>query len=206
MALTRKFLSALGIEADKVDEIISAHTEVTDALKQERDQYKADAEKLPEVQKELDDLKANTDGKNTWKVKYEALKEDFDQYKADTEAKATKASKEEAYKKLLEETGVSPKRISAIVKVTDLDSIELDDSGMIKDADKVKNGIKEEWSDFIQTKKTEGAPTPTPPGSSGGTLKTREEIYARDESGRFKLDATQRQEALSKLITSETKG
>ena len=29
MALTRKFLSALGIESDKVDEIISAHTETT---------------------------------------------------------------------------------------------------------------------------------------------------------------------------------
>ena len=46
MAFTRKFLSALGIEADKVDQIIDAHTEVTDALKSERDKYKADAEKL----------------------------------------------------------------------------------------------------------------------------------------------------------------
>ena len=57
MALTRKFLSALGIEADKVDEIISAHTETVEALKNERDTFKADAEKLTGVQKELDDLK-----------------------------------------------------------------------------------------------------------------------------------------------------
>ena len=57
MALTRKFLSALGIEADKVDEIINAHAETVNALKEERDNYKADAEKLPAVQKELDELK-----------------------------------------------------------------------------------------------------------------------------------------------------
>ena len=44
MALTRKFLSALGIEEDKVDEIIKAHTETVDALKEQRDELKADAE------------------------------------------------------------------------------------------------------------------------------------------------------------------
>ena len=67
MALTRKFLAALGIEADKVDEIITAHTETVDALKHERDTFKADAEKLPTVQQELDDLKneaAKNGGKN----------------------------------------------------------------------------------------------------------------------------------------------
>ena len=45
MALTRKFLEALGIEQAKIDEIISAHTEVTDALKADRDSYKEKAEK-----------------------------------------------------------------------------------------------------------------------------------------------------------------
>lgn len=33
MALTRKFLAAMGIEADKIDSIIDAHTETVDALK-----------------------------------------------------------------------------------------------------------------------------------------------------------------------------
>ena len=46
MALTRKFLTALGIEADKVDEIINAHAETVDALKAERDTYKDKAEKF----------------------------------------------------------------------------------------------------------------------------------------------------------------
>lgn len=185
MGFTRKFLSALGIEADKVDEIIIAHTEVTDALKQERDGYKADAEKLAAVQTELDQLKATTDGKNTWKVKYDALKEDFDQYKQEQTAKETQASKENAYKALLEDAGVSPKRIAAILKVTDLDGIELDDSGKVKDAEKVTASIKEEWADFIQTTQTNGAKTATPPSSTGKTSKTKDEIMAiKDPSER----------------------
>ena len=53
MALTRKFLTALGVDADKIDEIITAHTDTVEALKEERDKYKADAELLPNVQEEL---------------------------------------------------------------------------------------------------------------------------------------------------------
>ena len=51
MGFTRKFLSAMGIEADKVDEIINAHIEVIDGLKEERDNFKKDAEKIADVQK-----------------------------------------------------------------------------------------------------------------------------------------------------------
>lgn len=190
MAFTRRFLSALGLEGNVVDEIITAHTEVTDALKQERDGYKADAEKLAAVQTELDQLKATTDGKNTWEVKYEALKEDFEDYKNQQTAKETKANKEAAYKVLLENAGVAPKRIAAILKVTDLDSVELDDSGNVKDADKHTETIKEEWADFIQTTSTKGAATATPPSTSGKGTKTKEEIWAiKDPSERQKAIA-----------------
>ena len=37
MALTRKFLSALGIEEAKIDEIISAHVDTVNVLKEQRD-------------------------------------------------------------------------------------------------------------------------------------------------------------------------
>lgn len=165
MALTRKFLSALGIEADKVDEIIAAHTEVTDALKAERDSFKADAEKLPAVQKELNDMKtaAEKDGKDPFKIKYEAIKEEFDQYKADVAAKATKTAKESAYRQLLKDAGVSEKRIDAVLRVSDVDSIELDEKGKIKDADKLTDSVKTEWADFITKEGVKGADPATPP-------------------------------------------
>lgn len=50
MALTRRMLKAMGISDEQVDEIIAAHTETVDALKEQRDAYKADAEKLADVQ------------------------------------------------------------------------------------------------------------------------------------------------------------
>ncbi len=202
MPLTRKFLSALGIEAEKVDEIINAHTEVTDSLKAERDGYKTDAEKLSAVQKELDDLKA-ANGKDSWKVKYDALKEDFDNYKNEQSAKETKAAKTRADKALLKKVGSSEKRIDAVLKVSDVDGIELDKDGEIKGADKLTASIKEEWADFIVSSSSKGADTPNPPSSNGSTLKTREEIYKRDDSGRFVMDSTERQKALSELLAAE---
>ena len=62
MAITRKFLKAMGIEDDKIEQIIDAHTETVDGLKADVDKYREDALKLPDVQKELNDLKAAGDG------------------------------------------------------------------------------------------------------------------------------------------------
>lgn len=96
MALTKKMLRAMGIEDDKADQIMDAHTETVDALKEQRDQYKADAEKLPAVQKQLDQAAADLEsaGKDPYKVKYDALKEEYAQYKAGQQAKEARSAKE----------------------------------------------------------------------------------------------------------------
>lgn len=167
MALTRKFLAALGIEADKVDEIIEAHTTTVNALKEDRDKYKTDAEKLPDVQKELDDLKAQP--VDDYKDKYDALKKEYDDYKADVDAKSVKAQKTEAYKKLLKDAKVSEKRIDSVLRVSDIDKIELDKDGNIKGADDLKKNIETEWADFIVTEEAKGASTATPPEGGGNT-------------------------------------
>lgn len=192
MALTRKFLSALGIEEDKVDQIIIAHTETVDGLKEQRDSYKADAEKLPAVQKELDGMKAAAEknGKDTYKVKYEALKEDFEAYKKEQADKETHAQKESAYKALLAESGVAEKRIAAVLKVSDVDAIEFDEDGKIKDAGALKKSIKDEWSDFIVTEGQQGATTATPPTGSGKVYKTKDEVMSiKDTAERQKAIA-----------------
>ena len=69
MALTRKLLKGMGLTDEQVDTIIEAHTDTVDGLKADVDKYKADAEKLPGVQKQLDDLKAAGDG--GYKEKYD---------------------------------------------------------------------------------------------------------------------------------------
>lgn len=189
MALTRKMLKAMGIEDEKVEQIIEAHTETVTALKDERDAFKADAEKLPAVQKELDELKA-TDKEDTYKVKYDALKEEFDSFKKEQSEKELRVKKEQAYKVLLQEAGVSEKRVDAVLKVSDIDSLEFNEDGSIKDADNLKKGIETEWEDFIVRKETQGTQTPTPPQGSGKVYKTKEEIMSIK-------DTRERQQAIS---------
>ena len=183
MALTRKFLSALGIDAEKVDEIIMAHTEVTDALKEERDKYKADAEQLPEVKKELETLKAKAEGEDPYKEKYEKLKKEHEDYKKDVETKATTAKKESAYRSILKEIGIPDKRIDTVIKASrdGVEKLEFDEEGKVKDGDKVKESLKTEWADFIPTKETKGVNTATPPSNSGKTTMTREQIRAIED-------------------------
>ena len=170
MALTRKMLKAMGIEEEKADQIIEAHTETVDALKQQRDQYKADAEKLPGVQKELDDLKeaAGKDEENPYKAKYENLKTEYDQYKADVTAKETKAKKTAAYRQLLKDAKISEKRLDSILKLSPVDDLEFDEKGDVKDADKLKEAIGKEWSDFVVTEETHGAQSGNPLGAGSG--------------------------------------
>lgn len=209
MALTRKFLSALGIEPEKIDEIIEAHTDTVNALKEERDGYKKDAELLPGVQKELDELRiaADQNKDNPYMAQYEklkdefdeykgqqndrynALKEEYDNYKADVDNEKIKARKEAAFRSVLKEAGIIEKYIDSIVKISDVDSYELTDDGKIKDHDSVLEKLKEEHSDFVEVKTKEGADKNDPPG--GGTNKmTKEEIFAIK-------DRNERQKAIS---------
>lgn len=50
MALTRKLLRSMGIEDEKIDQIIDAHTETVNALKDERDGLKDAADRLKKAE------------------------------------------------------------------------------------------------------------------------------------------------------------
>lgn len=189
MALTRKFLSALGIEEAKIDEIISAHADTVNALKEQRDGYKADADKLPAVQKALDDLKASQSGEDPYKAKYEKKAKEFDDYKKGVEAKELKRSKSAAYKQVLKELNAS--HVDSILKASqsELDKIELDENGKIKDVDKLKESIKKEWADFLVAEGQQGANTATPPASEGSKLSKEDIMKIKDTTARQKAIA-----------------
>ena len=192
MALTRKFLEALGIEQAKIDEIISAHTEVTDSLKADRDSYKQKAEKYDETKTELDKAKSELDkvSKDEYKTKYESLEAEFNKYKTDIAEKEVKVKKEEAYKNMLKEIGVNEKSIDAIVKVKDLSSLKLDDKGEIVDVDTLKESEKKDWEGFIIESEVHGQDPSTPPDKQKENVDTSkmsmdDYIKARNE-GRIK--------------------
>ena len=192
MALTRKFLEALGIEQAKIDEIISAHTEVTDSLKADRDSYKEKAEKYDQTKTELDKAKSELDkvSKDEYKTKYESLQTEFNKYKTDIAEKEVKGKKEEAYKKMLKEIGVNEKSIDAILKVKDLNTIKLDDKGGIVDVDTLKESEKKDWEGFIIESEVHGQNPSTPPDNDKekidvSNMSMEDYIKARTE-GRIK--------------------
>ena len=177
MSLTRKMLKAMGIDDEKIDQIIEAHTEATDALKKDRDGYKAYADKLSAVQKELDELKAK--GDDGWKDKHDKLKGEFDQYKTEVQAKETQSAKEKAYRAILKDANFSEKGIEKAIKYAEWDKMELEDGGKLKGASDLMKSAKEEWAEYVTTTTTTGVKTSTPPANNGtGTGKTKEEIMA----------------------------
>ena len=183
MSLTRRMLKAMGIEEEKIEQIIEAHTETVSALKDERDSYKEDAEKLADVQKELNTAKEKIakhgDGETVSKTEFDELKKEYEDYKKDITAKETRTAKVNAFRELLKAAGVSDKRFDTVIKVSNIDGLELDKDGKIKDADKHTENIKTEWADFIPTTTVVGAITANPPANNGkGTGKTKEEIMA----------------------------
>ena len=82
MALTRKLLRSMGIEDEKIDQIIDAHTETVNALKDERDGLKDAADRLKKAEAELEELKAKP--ADSFKEKFEKEHADFEAFKADT--------------------------------------------------------------------------------------------------------------------------
>ena len=174
MSLTRKMLKAMGIEEEKIDQIIEAHSETVDSLKADRDSYKEDAEKLKDVQKELDDLKAK--GDDGWKEKYDNLKGEFDKYKNDVQEKETHNKKVEAYKAILKDANLSEKGIEKAVKYAEWDKIELGEDGKLKGANDHIKAVREEWAEYVTTTTTTGAKTSTPPANNPAKNYTTAEI------------------------------
>lgn len=163
MGLTRAFLAGMGVENEKINAIIEAHAETVDALKAQRDDYKAKADANKTAAEELETAKAAAEKNAGWKEKYEKLSEEHEAYKKEQTSKADKAAKAEKYKKILEAAGISSKRHDAILRVTDLEALELDKDGNFKNADKITESVKTEWSDFVNNEETTGAQTQQPP-------------------------------------------
>ena len=195
MALTRRALKAMGLEDEKIDEIITMHTETVDGLKADVVKYKADAEHLPEVQRELDALKAAGDG--GWQDKYNKVKKDFDDYKVEVTTRETKAAKEKAVRAYYESKGITGKGLDIAIRGSseEINALEMD-GDKIKDTSALDELVKDTFSGLVSTTTVRGADTATPPGNTGGNGMTKVDIYKKDDHGRYILSASERQKAL----------
>jgi hypothetical protein len=162
MALGRELLKGFGLNDDQQDAIIAAHRETVDALKKEAEKQKKAAE---EAQKKLDEAN-DAAAKDTWKVKYDALKKEADAYKATVEKEKARSTKDAAYRALLKAENVPEKRHDAIMKVTDIDALELGEDGKFTNEKDLRKGIKEDYAEFIPSEEERGVTTQNPPPGS----------------------------------------
>lgn len=175
MALTRKLLKGMGLTDEQVDTIIEAHTDTVDGLKADVSKYKADAEKLPGVQKQLDDLKAAGDG--GYKEKYEKEHSDFEAFKSDITAKETKAAKEKAVRAYFESKNITGANLDLAMRGcgTEMAALEMD-GDKIKDTKSLDALIGGTYKSLVSTTRIKGANPATPPGSTGSGAMTKDQI------------------------------
>lgn len=198
MALMRKSLKAMGLTDEQVDSIVEMHTETVDGLKADIAKYKGDAEKLPSVQKELDDLKAK--GDDGWKDKHDKLKKQFEDYKTEITSKESRAAKEKAARAYYESKGITGKNLELAMRGsrTEVDGLELDGE-KIKDEAALKALVEGDFSGLVTTTQKKGASTATPPANTGTGAMTKEQILAI-------ADRTKRREAIAQNLQLFGKG
>ncbi len=168
MSLTRKQLGEMGIDSDNIETIIKAHIEVTDALKKERDNYKAEAEKLADVQKKLDETEKKVTENEDFKKKFEELESKIS-------AKETAEKKSGAFRKLLKERKYSDKGADKIIECGGyIDKIELDENNCIKNPDKLMIEVDSDWDVFKPSETITYATPSTPPKNTVTTEKNSE--------------------------------
>lgn len=186
MALTRAFLKSMSLTDEQISAIIEEHSATVTGLKGEISKYKEDAEKVSDLEKKIKVYE-----KDDWKGKYEKEHADFEGYKAEQDKKASYSAKEAAYKKMLEESGVSSKVINLALKASRdaINSLKIGTDGKLEGAEDVKKGIKETYVDYITTEKTQGANVSNPPGGEPGKMTKKEIMEIKDAGERQKAIA-----------------
>ncbi|MDE6763716.1 MAG: phage scaffolding protein [Oscillospiraceae bacterium] len=186
-----------GIPAEAIAKLTKAISTTVGNEFVEKTRYKAKLEEIETLKTEKQTAEDSATTAESWKKKYETLE-------AETKAKETRSAKEKAYRSLLEAASVDGKHHNMLVKAAkeDIDGIELDKDGNIKNADKLTEKIKTDWSGFIVGVTEIGANTPNPPANNGSKM-TKADIYAKDDNGKYKLDTTTRQNALAEMLRNE---
>ena len=156
---------------DIATKLVTLHLSVVDPLKDDlasanrsAEKYKAEADKVPGLQKELDGFKNGED----WKAKYEKEHSAFEDYKGQVAKDAEVAKVKAAYKKLLTEEKISEKTLEAIMNATDYSKMKLKEDGTLDGIEDLKKDIDTKWGGFKVTTRQRGERVDNPPRGNDG--------------------------------------
>lgn len=178
MALERKTLRE--ILEDETTDTSGKLKKILDVLHKETDTLQ---NQLDEKDAALAKAEKDRDAANSGK---QAAEQALTDYKAQQTQKDTHAAKEAKFRELLKSAGVLDKYADRVVRLSgeDIDKLELDDKGEVKDAKKHADSLKADWSDFVGTTTTTGAKVDTPPTNTGSKMTKEQIINIKDASER----------------------
>lgn len=190
MALTRKMLEAMGVDEKAIDQIIDAHIEVVNGLKDKLKTAEENAGKYADAVKELEDLK-----KGDYKARYEKEHKEYEDYKKSVTAKETKAAKEAAVKAYFEGKNITGKNLEIAIRGSrdEIEALELDSNNNIKDTKSLDALVAGTFAGLVVSQQKQGAPKTTPPGGGTPGALTRQDIM------KIK-DTTERQKAWAEYL------
>lgn len=166
MALTRKFLKALGIEEDKIEEIITAHGETVAALKDEIDKAEQSAKDSAAAAQERDKLQKRVEALEKTSGDAAKVQAEYDAYRQQVETDKANAGKKALIKKALEDAHANPAAIDLMLNTVKLDDVEMDGEAL-KDAEAVLKPIREAHAGLFGTVQNQGTPPLNPPAGDG---------------------------------------
>ncbi len=164
MSVSRTDLKLIGLNDDQIESVIAAHSETVSALKQKYSELEAkynsakeSADQLPGVQKELDELK-----KSDFKSKYEAEQSAHNALKESVSREKARTAKEKAVRAYYEGKNIKGNNLTIAMRGTDLDQLQLDDSGNLADTAALDVLVDGDFKPLVTTARRTV--------SSGGTL------------------------------------
>lgn len=179
---------------EKEQQIMDGHIGVTDVLKDKIETLQAEADKVPELQKELE----SKNGGEDFKAKYEKEHQDFEDFKRKTAEDAEASKVRSAYRKMLIEEKIGEKWLDRVMESTDFSGMKLDENGNLADSDKLKDALDKKWGDVKTTVSTVGAKVENPPHNGNGGM-TKDEILSIE-------DTSDRQKAIAENLNLFGKG
>lgn len=182
MALSRSMLKGMNLTEEQVDAIIEEHAAAKNNLKDRISKLEKEIEENGDYKSKYESL-AESVKKDDWKSKFDSVTAELKEFKEHVANEKRENVKRDAYKNLLKSSGISDKQLDAIIKVTDLANLEIDEEGKFKDESKLAENIKNEWSGFIVNSATSGINTETPPANKSSMTKD-EILNIKDTSKR----------------------
>lgn len=192
MAFTREFIrnaakeSGVEIPKELEDALVQEHLSARDAFAEGKVKTALEENKPEPAQKVKDTQE------------YKDLKKAFDNYKAEQEGKETRAAKEKAVMEYLKGKNVQDANLKLAMRSlsAEIDAVELVD-GKLKDTKAFDDLLSGDLAGLVTTTMEKPAPSPANPPTNTGKAMSREEIYKKDDKGRYVLSTAERQKAIA---------